>query len=51
MPGYTEESGVRLLTLGVDRNGGRPRPPMRPFRFSPRSVVAYLKGVEAPSEP
>jgi mono/diheme cytochrome c family protein len=54
MPGYTEQSGVRLLTLGIDRNGAHPKSPMPPFRFSEedaRSVVAYLKALEASSEP
>jgi mono/diheme cytochrome c family protein len=54
MPGYTEDSGVRLLTRGIDRNGGHLKSPMPPFRFSEedaRAVVAYLKALEAPSEP
>jgi mono/diheme cytochrome c family protein len=48
MPGYNEESLVRLLTTGVGRNGLRPRLPMPPFRMSDedaRAVFAYLNSL------
>jgi mono/diheme cytochrome c family protein len=54
MPGYSEGQGIRLLTRGIGRSGGRLRPPMPPFRFSEadaRAVVAYLESREVSSEP
>jgi mono/diheme cytochrome c family protein len=45
MKGYTEETGVRLLTEGIGRTGDRLRAPMPPFRLTrddAEAVVAYL---------
>ena len=46
LPGYTVEQGVRLLTEGITASGGRPKPPMPPFRMNredAEAVVAFLK--------
>ncbi|MEX2016705.1 MAG: c-type cytochrome [Candidatus Hydrogenedentales bacterium] len=48
MPGYDEDSAVRLLTTGIGRNGMRPRLPMPPFRMSEedaRAVYAFLNSL------
>ena len=48
LPGYTEDEGVRLLSEGIKARGGRPAPPMPPFRMEPddaRAVVRYLKSL------
>jgi mono/diheme cytochrome c family protein len=49
LPGYTVEQGVRLLTEGITASGGRPKPPMPPFRMTrpdAEAVVAYLKTLD-----
>jgi mono/diheme cytochrome c family protein len=49
LPGYTTETGIRLLTQGaIGRDGTQLRPPMPRFRMSPQDaadVVAYLKSI------
>jgi hypothetical protein len=48
LPGYSAEQGVRLLTEGITACGGRPQPPMPPFRMTredAEAVVAYLKSL------
>src|SRR5262249_14464787 len=49
LPGYTVAQGVRLLTEGITASGGRPKPPMPPFRMTredAEAVVAFLKTCE-----
>ena len=49
LPGYTVEQGVRLLTEGITASGGKPKPPMPPFRMTredAEAVVAYLKSLD-----
>lgn len=49
LPGYTTETGIRLLTQGaIGRDGTQLRPPMPRFRMNPQDaadVVAYLKSI------
>jgi mono/diheme cytochrome c family protein len=48
LPGYTVEQGVRLLVEGISASGGRPKPPMPPFRMNredAEAVVAFLKSL------
>jgi mono/diheme cytochrome c family protein len=48
MKGYTEETGIRLLSEGISRTGAPPRPPMPPFRMTREdasAVVAYLMSI------
>jgi len=48
LSGYTDEEAVRLLTMGLKRDGTLPQAPMPPFRMSiqdAEAVVAYLRSV------
>lgn len=48
VPGYTEEEFVRLLRMGLTRNGTRPLAPMPPFRMTEedaRAIWSYLRSL------
>lgn len=46
--GYTQEEAVRFLMTGNTRRGGKPMPPMPPFRMNledAEAVYAYLSSI------
>lgn len=49
LPTMTTRQVMRLLTMGIDKNGKPPRPPMPNYRMSnsdAAAIIAYLKSLK-----